>query len=422
MQVGVARVDITPAYPIRLSGYAARTTECEGVEQRISARALALGTDREGPIVLVSVEVTGLPGSVRDEVARRLQRRARIAPERLAICVTHTHAAPHVAGYLTNLFLGPLPADQQARIEQFSRELTDALEQVALAALKDRRAATLGLARTTCAFAANRRTPGGPVDHEVPVLVATDRRGRVRALLATYACHCTTLVSDFNRISGDWAGYAQEFLERDHPGAIALVTIGCAGDANPAPRPGLENARRHGQALATAVNEILRAPRTPVSGPVQCRMQVIPLAFEALPTRAEWEARVRDPKASPYVIQHARGNLARLDRGDTLPTTLPYRIQTWAFGQDLGMVFLAGEVVVDYSLRLKQELDRSRLWIHAYANDVPCYIPSERVLREGGYEPETSMIYYDQPARLAPGLEDRIVAAVRELLPPTFQR
>ncbi|PYK58381.1 MAG: hypothetical protein DME21_15780, partial [Verrucomicrobia bacterium] len=66
---------------------------------------------------------------------------------------------------------------------------------------------------------------------------------------------------------------------------------------------------------------------------------------------------------------------------------------------------------------MKREFDPDRLWVTAYANDVPCYIPSRRILQEGGYEAETSLWYYDRPARLAPAVEDIIVAAVHELMP-----
>jgi hypothetical protein len=95
-------------------------------------------------------------------------------------------------------------------------------------------------------------------------------------------------------------------------------------------------------------------------------------------------------------------------------------VQTWCFGDELAMVFLAGEVVVDYALRLKWEIDAERLWIAAYCNDVPCYIPSRRILSEGGYEADMSMIYYGQPARFAPAVEDTIIKTVHDLLPAAF--
>jgi len=104
-----------------------------------------------------------------------------------------------------------------------------------------------------------------------------------------------------------------------------------------------------------------------------------------------------------------------------VPTSLSYPIATWTFGKDLAMVFLAGEVVVDYALRLSTELDAERLWITAYANDAPCYIASKRILREGGYEADSSMIYYGRPARLMPETEEILIDTVRKLLPAEFR-
>jgi len=416
-QVGVARVDITPAHPIRLSGYAVRKTESTGVAQKLWAKALAIGNDRDGPALLITVDNTGVPAHVRDEVVRRL-RQQNLKPERIAICSTHTHSAPYLDGYLPTLFGEPLPVEHQLHVAAYTGELTDAIERVALAALKDRKPGKLAWAQGNATFAANRRTKGGPVDHDLPLLAASDAKGKLRALLVNYACHCTTLGGEFNQVCGDWAGYAQEFLERDHPGATVLVAIGCGADANPQPRPGIELAKQHGNEIATNVNQLLARKLTPIHGQLECRAKQIQIPFDILPTRAEWEGRA---KQKDYVGYHARWNLAKLDRGESLPTQLPYLVQTWNFGNDLAMLFLPGEVVVDYSLRLKKELDPLRLWVNAYANDVPCYIPSERILTEGGYEGGGAMTYYGWPARIAPGVESLIVQSIHELLPREFQ-
>lgn len=416
-QVGTAGIDITPAYPIRLTGYAVRKTESEGVAQRLFAKALAIGSDREKPALLITVDNCGVPGTVRAELVARLQRKRRVSPDRVALCSTHTHSGPWLNGFAPNIFGGPIPPDQQARVDRYTRELTDALETVALRALDDRRPAQLTRGLTQAGFAANRRTRGGPVDHDLPVLLVAEPDGKLRAVFTSYACHCTTLGGDFNEICGDWAGYAREYLEQLHPGAMVLVALGCGGDANPAPRSNLELAKQHGREIADAVECLLTNSLTPVEGKLACRTKQIELAFDTLPTRAEWEARARD---ASYPGSHARLNLARLDRGEKLPVQLAYLVQTWTFGRDLAMVFLPGEVVVDYSLRVKREFDPSRLWVNAYANDVPCYIPSERVLKEGGYEGGGAMIYYDRPARFASGIENRIVGAVHKLLPNKF--
>ncbi|MCI0746754.1 MAG: neutral/alkaline non-lysosomal ceramidase N-terminal domain-containing protein [Verrucomicrobia subdivision 3 bacterium] len=414
LKVGVGRIDITPDYPVRMTGYAVRKTEATNAAQRIWAKALAIG--EKEPALFLTVDNCGIQGTMVDDLARRLQRDG-VKAERIALCSSHTHSAPTVAGFAPNLFVQDLPPEEQGRIERYTRDLADKLEQVARVALRDRRPAHLTWSQGEARFAKNRRTQGGPVDHSLPVLRVTDADGKLRALVANYACHCTTLGGDFNQFHGDWSGYAQEFLERDHPGAVALISIGCGADANPSPRGTLDHARQHGEELAREVKHLLARTFVPLKGSPECRSKQIQLPFQKHFTRAEWEERA---KRSGIVGYHARKNLARLDRGEALPTNLAYRVHTWTFGDDLAMVFMAGEVVVDYSLRLKKELDSSRLWVTAYANDVPCYIPSSRILQEGGYEAEDSLWYYDRPARLAPESEELIIKTVHELLPKNF--
>ena len=42
--------------------------------------------------------------------------------------------------------------------------------------------------------------------------------------------------------------------------------------------------------------------------------------------------------------------------------------------------------MVDYALRLARDYPGQRLWAAGYSNDVFGYVPSLRVLEEGGYE------------------------------------
>ncbi len=412
--VGVARVDITPDYPVRLSGFGFRRTESEGVRQKIWAKALAIGADSERPAVLITVDNLGVPDRVVDEVAARLKKKSGLDRDRLTVTSSHTHTAPMLTGVCPTLYGMPIPPEHQEHIDRYTRELVDRLEQVALEALADRKPARLAWGIGSVDLAVNRRTKGGPVDHELPVLVVRDSENAIRAIYVSYACHCVTL-SD-NLISGDWAGFAQEQIERNHPQAIALVSIGCGADSNP--RSGVtgakgEVAEAQGVEIAVEVDRLLKGGLNPVTGPLEVRRESIALAFDAPPKRDEFAEKAKREDAIGY---HARVQLARLDRGEALRNKLYYPIQTWTFGNSLAMVFLPGEVVVDYSLRLKRELDGKPLWINAYSNDDPCYIPSERILKEGGYEGGGAMVYYDQPTKLAAGLEEQIIGAVKRQL------
>jgi hypothetical protein len=81
---------------------------------------------------------------------------------------------------------------------------------------------------------------------------------------------------------------------------------------------------------------------------------------------------------------HGAEDAKELEKTGRVPPTYPYLVHVVQFGDDLTMIGLAGEVVVDYSLRLKKELAGAPVWVAGYTNDVFGYVPSRRVLEEGG--------------------------------------
>ena len=118
-------------------------------------------------------------------------------------------------------------------------------------------------------------------------------------------------------------------------------------------------------------------------------------------------------KGRPYLTHTASRMLRWLDAGRELPTHYRMPLAAWQFGDDLTLVGLSGEVVVDYVYRLEKELGAHDLWIAAYCHDVYGYLPSARVLREGGYE--TRGLYAGGIGFFAPEAEDVVAEAIREL-------
>ena len=437
VSVGLARIDITPDFPVRLAGYAGRMAEATEVAAPLWAKALALGDDEgDGPAVLLVVENAGVTAELRAEILERLRDQKDIRPERFVIASTHTHSAPHLPDFAPWHYTAAMPPDQVERLQRYRRELADRLEKVAFEALAARRPGRLAWSQGSVDFGANRRRlqegrwvgflpssateSPGPVDHSLPVLRVTDLDGNLVGLIANYACHCTTTSGSFNEIHGDWAGYAQMAIEERHPGAVAMVAIGCGADVGPYPNGTLEHARQYGRQIADEVDRLLGNDGKPVAPELAAQQAIIQVPLGRLPTREELQQRTEHGRLGAR--DFARHLLAILDRGDALAPSFDYTVTTWTFGNDLAMVFLPGEVTIDYALRLKHELDGSRLWVTAFANDVPCYISSRRLLDEGGYEVDSSMISYGQPTRLAPEAEDTVINAVLSLMPPQFQR
>jgi hypothetical protein len=224
-----------------------------------------------------------------------------------------------------------------------------------------------------------------------------------------YACHNTTLTGDFYQLSGDYAGFAESKLEAAYPGATAMFIELCAGDQNPEPRGTLDLAETHGEELAGEVRRVISGQMQEITGPIRTAYILTTLPF-APQNRSVYESDLANPKASAAVKRRAQLMLDHPVRDTSYP------VQAIRFGKDLTVIALGGEVVVDYALRIKREYPAAHLIVAAYSNSVMCYIPTERVLREGGYEAVDNLVYYGKPGPFAPGVEERVMTAVHECL------
>lgn len=420
--VGFGKADATPTGPIRLSGYSSRDKPSEGVESKLGVRAMAMRAP-DGPLfVIASVETIGLPGPLTVRVMKRMGPKHGLSRERMVLCSTHSHTAPQLAGGIKNIFRQPPTPDEAATIDAYTKRLEDAIVEAIDRAAADLAPATISVGEAKAGFAAHRRVikdgkwvgfgvnSAVPVDRSVPFLRVTGKDGRVRGLVINYACHATTLTPEFNRVCGDWPGFAMDELERRHPGAVALTVIGCGGDINPEPRGKLEHSRAHGLEIADAVDRVNQT--VPVTSPPTGKFGYAGLPPERPSTSDLTKQLVH---TDIHVRRNAADLLAVATRMGRLPETYPCPIHVWRFGDALTMVFLGGEVVTDYALRLRRELPAKNLWVTAYSDDVFGYVASERMRAERGYEFDYSAIYYGLPGPWLPGTEDLLIRRVREV-------
>jgi hypothetical protein len=110
--------------------------------------------------------------------------------------------------------------------------------------------------------------------------------------------------------------------------------------------------------------------------------------------------------------------LEAIDKGYDI-STISYPVQAVRFNKDFTILALGGEVVVDYSLNTKKRYPLENMFVAGYSTEVQCYIPSARVLKEGGYEPDNSMIYYGLPGPFAGNVEEKVTGAIDLVLKKT---
>ncbi|HUK53166.1 MAG TPA: neutral/alkaline non-lysosomal ceramidase N-terminal domain-containing protein [Candidatus Binatia bacterium] len=421
-KAGIGRIIITPDKPIYMSGYANRNHPSEGVVHDLWAKALAIEDRKGARVVIVATDLIGLPRGITDVVAARVDQQWGIDRSHLVLNSSHTHTGPLIRGNLEMLF-ELSPADSQV-VSEYAARLIENLVAVIVAALQDLAPAALSFGNGRATFAINRREPApngvkigenpkGPTDPDVPVLKVTAPDGKLRAVLFGYACHNTTLTGEFYNISGDYAGFAQLAIEKANPGATAMFLMLAGADQNPSPRSSLELAERHGAELGTEVIRVLGEKLQSVRGPVRTAFQIVHLGF-APQSRETFESRLQD--SNVHRARHASAMLKLYDERSPILSHYPYPVQAVRFGKDLTLVALGGEVVVDYVLRIKREYGSKGIIVAGYSNDVMSYIPSLRVLKEGGYEADQSMIYYGLPGPYDEHVEEQIMATVHQVL------
>jgi hypothetical protein len=425
-KAGFAAVKITPAQPMWMSGYASRTGPAEGTEIDLWAKAALLQPADGKSLLIISLDLVGIDRGTSLAICKAIMDKHKLPRESIALSTSHTHCGPVVGSNLGSMYF--FDAAQAKLVEEYTAALPGMVLKAVDAAVAASQPVELSWKTGTSGFAVNRRENKeadvpmlrekgllkGPVDHDVPVLAARDAKGKLTGVIFGYACHAT--VMSYMKWSGDYPGFAMLDVEKANPGATALFFAGCGADQNPLPRREVALAKKYGGMLAESVNAVLAKPMTPLAAESAAAYREIALPLKDVPTREEFmkQAESKDK----YIAARAKILLKQLDAGKDIPATYPYPIQSWRLGKDLSLVTLGGEVVVDYSLRLKKDLG-GNLWVMGYANDVMAYIPSLRVLKEGGYEGASSMIYYGLPSVWGEKVEDLIVEEVAKQVKQT---
>ena len=396
VRVGLARVCITPEKPLWLHGYASppRFRPFEGKLNDLLAKAMAVEDARGERAVLITVDLCVLRPAEAKALFDRLMEKTGLARRQLLVNLSHTHSGPMIGA--SDFSRVPMPEEDRQATLAYTERLYDQLAEIAAAALADLQPARLSWGAGKCGFVRNRRLYRedgsyrgmGPnaskyVDDTVPVLRVDTPEGKLRAIVFGCACHPVTLCPDSLKLSGDYAGFAQEEIESRHAGVQAMFVQGCGADANSEPRCGpdqAKNARLQGNTLADEVCRVASGPLQPVGGPLQVKFCEVDLPLKPAPSSKELA------KMTGSMAHNAKRMLAAIEHGEPLPRHHTHPLALWHFGEELTLVGLSGEVVSGYVPLLQKALGPDRLWIAGYSNEVDGYLPDATIVAEGGYE------------------------------------
>lgn len=415
-QAGIARINITPKKPLMMAGYSSRTHPAEGKLSDLWVKVLILKDGSGNKAVIVTSDLLGFPKKVSDRIRKQLETTLGLSKAQIILNSSHTHSGPVLGNALQDIY--PIDMEQQLAINQYTdnlvKEVVDAVVRASSAMEPVKIYAQQGVSR----FQVNRRNNiaasleeqselKGPNDYAVPVFKVADAKGQTKAILFGYACHATVL--DGYEWSGDYPGYAQSELESAFPGVTALFFQGAGGDQNPLPRKKISLAKKYGRELASAVKAVLEEPMDELAPELKTSYTELELKISPLP-KSELEKMAQS--TVEYINKWANRMLSQTTNNQAQANSYPYPIQAWKLGQQ-GLVILGGEVTIGYAIQIKKMLGMQTV-VMAYSNDVMGYIPTETILKEGGYEGFSSQMVYGQPGAWSENIESNILNCVKK--------
>ena len=398
-RVGLARVCISPKKPVWLYGYAgeARFKPYEAVLDDLFATALAIQSGDAKPAVLITADLCVLRKPESEELCKVLMEKTGLERQQILLNWSHTHSGPMIGTSDMNRY--PIKDVDLEATKAYTADLWQKLAGVAAEALAALEPARLSWSVGEIDFVANRRrfdseghyqgmgpNPAGHADRTVPVLRIDSPDGPLRALVFGTACHPVTLGGGSNKLSADFPGYARQYIEKAFPGVTTLFVQGCGADANPQPRSTSEQekvVRRQGEQLGAEVCRVASGELQPIRGPLRVAFTMVDLPLEPVPSNAELAQRAKGPF---WQSHNARRIIEAQSRGEPIPTHYSAPLALWRFGNDLTLAAISGEVVSDYSPLAAGALKPERVWVAGYCNEVFGYLPSARIVQEGGYE------------------------------------
>ncbi|GAA3405540.1 neutral/alkaline non-lysosomal ceramidase N-terminal domain-containing protein [Paenibacillus hodogayensis] len=424
LQLGTAKADITPLAAVPLAGFAVRQNKpYEGIRSRLYARVLYLRQQAEGSAmrqaVIVSADLLWWGSDRMPRIRQTLAERFGLAPEAIILNGTHNHSGPQTSFGFHRL----LGQADVGYVDDLERKLVQAIA----AAAANIEPVTIEKGEGLSGIGVQRRkyvdgrviggpNPEGPVDPEVVVLRFRTEKGAVKAVAVHYACHPVT--TNENVVSAEFSGKAMESLERRLGGdAVCLFLQGACGDINifKESAPAELVADRDivdyfGLLLADTVGDVLEGPmRVLKPVPLEGRTVALPLRLKPLETRAELEA-LAAAGESPY-DEWAE---AMLRNPDGRPDRLLLELTRLDVAEGLSLLAMNAEVVVEYGLYVKA-VSAGNVLPLPYSNGMIGYVPTQKQIAHGGYEPVLSTYYFHMPGRFDESVEDAMRAGLADM-------
>ncbi|MEM3520321.1 MAG: neutral/alkaline non-lysosomal ceramidase N-terminal domain-containing protein [Thermoproteota archaeon] len=406
MEIGAAKVDITPGSSVWLGGFAARYKPSEGVHDPLFAKALFLSSS-ESEVLLVSCDLLNIPEEIYSATSEKISSETGVDKSAILIAATHTHSGPSLSPNISSS-----NNHENKSNNAYYRSLSGLIAEAGIRAVEKSKKGYIGFGSTELNISFNRRKKDGPIDPELIVLFAADYDNNPIAVLVNYACHGVVLGPSNYQISSDFMGCATRTIEsliKDK--VVSLFFNGADGDLNPITCKGytcngtFDDVERLGLALSDkaidAIQKItlldnvkightfkkisvdLEKPSLEVAEKMYKDQENYIKSFSSSssPTEAIPSSKIEEATA---VLRYLKKNLDKIKTQNFSDKTV-INLQAIRI-DDYAILALPGEPFVELGLKIKSNSPFKLTSVFSYANGYIGYIAPLASYEEGGYE------------------------------------
>lgn len=427
LKAGFSRVKVTPPLGTFMTGFGNRDRDhgCEGIHDDLLANALYLTQGKE-EVLIMGFDLLFFSRDEADRYKGAIGRALNLSPKQILLNTSHTHTGPKVGTWYYTL------SDTH-----YLNWLEQAIVKAACDARDSAREATLWAGSTRTALPMNRRmrdengkinlrpNPDGIVYNSLPIILLKDTEGKPVSLLFSVACHPSTIKGDVRayQISADYPGTAMQKVDTFLGAGVSLFLQGAGGDSKASVigkgqkewRSGTwDDVAEAGTMVGNEVVQAVTAGLTRIEPEIRNHIININLSLSPPMTHAEYEAIAKDPNKEETLRQWAQEQVTLLDRGYKLATSVPVSVHGIQLGKGLRIIGIEGEIVAEIGLLIKNHYTDGITFALGYSDGAQLYIPTSKMLGEGGYEVE-SYWEYRQPAPLAKSIEEKIIQSLNQL-------
>lgn len=439
MRFSYASETMTPEQPVFMHGFGHRSEKSVGVLDDLYVKVALLEANKR--LLIITLDALGSDISFVNGVKDALKERFGLPHEDVLINFSHTHYSVYLTGEDASRRLRGLYSIAQsdwadrndgldyAEDVKLFHHIRDIIVRLVDDCSRNMVEGELQVGSIQSDFAVSRRRPDGKggvewkpyyegeIDKELLVLKLTDTAGAVKGILYNYGCHPTGM-TDYMKLSNDFVGHVSRTLEASFPGAFAMFLQGCGGELKP--RMGAdgdqfrllsyEEITEAGQGLGREIADLLREGEFRT---VECKFRtalVEPLLYTEQTPASFYEPMANNEASPPFYRSAARRTIAGIEDG-TIKDWLPHYIALWHLDADTRLVAMEGEVSTEYSLLIKRLLQPCTTLTLGYTNGVCSYIPTRKMIAEGGYE-TTCNFFFNLRGNFVPEIEDIIVGQI----------